>query len=240
MIKIIIFSAALWLVGCAENSDYGNGPGQGVGSGGNDYDPKYHTGTPDSTFPSNSCGAAGKWGGVTCGGGSDRDEGFLDFLSNGTDVSSEKSIGNISCSPSNTGGVLFRMKVTLNAPFDPTGEKNENLTLQIGSSTLEVIIHDSLKEYEPISAIFNGLNGEVNGNSANLTFDYPGTEITTKKGNKFHSGRKLLKLEGTFDAQIFSGTIYFENDKYWDGRTPGAKGALGSFKIATCAVFTFN
>ena len=238
MIKIILFSIALWLAACAETSDYGNNPpGQNADPG---IDPKYHTGDPNSTFPNNACSASGKWGGVTCGSNSNRDEGFLDFLSNGTDVSSEKSIGDISCNPSNTGGILFRTKVTLNASFDPSGQNNNDLTMQIGSSTLEVIIHDSLKEYEPISAIFNGLNGEVNGNSAKLNFDYSGTEITSKKGKKFHSGRKQLRLEGTFDAQIFSGTIYFENEKYWDGRTPGANGTLGQFKIATCAVFTSN
>lgn len=240
MIKIILFSAALWLAGCADTSNYGGNSGPQNNTGANNYDPQYHTGSSGSTFPNSSCSAAGKWGGITCGSGSNKDEGFLNFLSNGTDITSSKSIGTISCSPSNTGGVLFRMKVVLNAPFDPNGQNNNNLTMQIGSSTFEIIIHDSLQEHQPISAIFKGLNGEVNGNKATLTFDYPGTEITTKKGTKFHSGRKQLKLEGTFDASIFSGTIYFENEKYWDGRIPGAKGTLGQFKISTCSVFTSN
>ncbi len=237
MIKIILFSVALWLVGCAEPSKYGNNSGQN-NNGISNYDPEYHGGSPDSTFPNSSCGASGKWGGITCGSNSNKDDGFLNFLSNGTDITSEKSIGDISCNPSNTGGILFRMKVVLNASFDPGGE-NDNITMQ-PSSTLEIIIHDSLKEYQPISAVFEGLSGEVNGNNATLDFIYSGTEITTKKGNKFHSGRKQLKLEGTFNAQTFEGTIYFENEKYWDGRTPGAKGTLGKFKIATCSVFTSN
>ena len=241
MIKIILFSVALGLAGCAETSNYGDNSGQGNNNTGTDnYDPEYHTGSSGSTFSDSSCPAAGKWGGVSCGSGSDKDEGFLNFLSNGTDITSDKSIGTISCSPSNTGGILFRMKVVLNAPFDPSGQNNDNLTMQIGSSTFEIVIHDSLTEHQPISAIFEGLSGEVNGNTATLTFDYAGKEITTKSGKKFHSGRKQLKLEGTFDAKIFSGTVYFENEKYWDGRTPGARGTLGQFKVSTCSVFTSN
>jgi hypothetical protein len=241
MVKIILFSVALWLAGCAETSNYGNtGQSTDTGTGADNYDPRYHTGSSGSTFPNSSCPAAGKWGGVTCGSNSDKDEGFLNFLSNGTDITSDKSIGTISCSPSNTGGILFRMKVVLNAPFDPSGQNNNNLTMQIGSSTFEIVIHDSLKEHQPISAIFEGLSGEIDGNTAKLDFIYSGTEITTKKGNTFHSGRKQLKLEGTFNAEIFSGTVYFENEKYWDGRTPGAKGTLGQFKISTCSVFTSN
>lgn len=241
MKKIILFLVIVWFGGCADSSNYGdNKTGQNPGSAANNYDPTHYTGSPDSTFPNSSCPAAGKWGGVSCKSNTNRDQDFLGFLSNGTNISSTKSIGDISCTPSNTGGVLFRMKVTLNAPFNPTGQNNKGLTMQIGSSTLEIIIHDSLKQYDPIGAVFNGLSGEVTGNRAVLTFDYPGAEITTQKGKKFHSGRKQLKLDGTFNSEIFSGTIYFENEKYWDNRTPGARGTLGNFKISTCSVFTSN
>ena len=216
---------------CEDANDYGENNQNQDTTNTNTYDPANHQGNFNTTFQNTACSAQGKWGGVTCKGGSNRDPDFLNFVSNGTDIRpnlKSTGVGDISCTPSNTGGILFRMKATLNAPFDPNG-KNKNLVMQITSSTFEIAIYDSLKGIAPIGAVFEGLSGEVNGKNANLNFIYNGS-----------SGRKTIRLEGTFNANLFEGIIHFENEQYWDGRRPGAKGTLGNFKVSTCSVFTSN
>lgn len=228
--KHTLFLILLWLVACQEGSNYGK-TNQNTTSNTNAFSPTNHQGNPNTTFTNNNCSDQGKWGGVTCNSSSNQDQDFLNFVSSGTDIrpnSDTVGVGDISCTPSNKGGILFRMKVTLNAPFDRNG-KNDNLVMQITSSTFEIAIYDTLTGVQPIGAVFEGLNGEVNGQNANLSFIYNG-----------NNGRKTVKLEGTFNANLFEGTIYFENEQYWDGRRPGAKGTLGKFKIATCSVFISN
>ena len=232
---LIVFLMTFWLLSCAE--DYSSNPNQNPSTGttnsptGTTYTPTNHTGNPSSTTQNPSCNSQGKWGGVTCKSGSNQDQNFLNFLSNGTDInpnSPTKGVGTITCTPSDSGGFLFRMKVTLNAPFNPNGP-NDNLAMQPASSTFEFALYDSFTGHQPISAIFEGLNGEVNGQNANLNFIYNGS-----------NGRKTVRLEGTINAGLFSGVIFFENDQYWDGRKPGASGTLGDFKIASCSIFTSN
>ncbi len=234
MIRIFILCVTVfWLFSCAEDSTYG--PGQGPpnpqSTGGTTPGFDGYRGQPGDqntivTPPPNAapCPAQGNWGGVTCNSNTDRDRNFLDFLS---DKSNDKGIGGISCQPSNHGGVLVRMKVTLNSDFDPNGNNN-NLVMQINSSNLELHIHDTKvsSDTPAIQVPFEGLSGEVNGNAANLSFIY-------NKGGV----RKTVTLKGTFDANTFSGDISFENSVHLSGGRP-ARGLLGRFKIATCSVFT--
>ncbi len=198
----------------------------------------------------NSQITGGEWGGVTCLSGGTDDPGFMEYISNGTDTREDSnSIGFIHCNPSNSGGILFKMKVSLNAKFDPNGS-NKNLSMQIASSSLEMLIMDDrsklpdevrrdLEGTPNIGALFQGLNGEVNGNRADLNFIYNGS-----------SGWKKLRLEGTFDAQSFSGKMFFDNEKRLIPpetekdpirySTPGASGTLGTFRIPTTHVFVSN
>ena len=179
---------------------------------------------------------ANKWGGVTCLSGSNQDQNFLNFISNGTYIGSDikkKGVGDISCAPRNSGGILIKMNVLLNGQFNPNGQNN-NLVMQ-PSSTFEFTLYDSKaiqQKLKPISAKFEGLSGEVNGNQADLSFTYNG-------GGE--NGTKNVRLKGTFDADVFSGTISFDNEKLLLGpdqwTTPGRSGQLGNFKIATCSVF---
>ena len=172
----------------------------------------------------------GEWGGVTCLGGGNRDQGFLGFLSIGIDISDgpTRGIVGINCAPSNAGGILIRMNVALNAAFDPNGN-NSNLAMQ-PSSRLEIVAYDQSVDRQnlpPITATFNGLHGSVNGSQATLTFD------------RIHktNGRQEVTFDGNFNAQHYEGTVTFSNEKDWRGRS-GASGNLGKFKIPTCPVFT--
>ena len=237
MIKIFILClTTLWLFSCADNTNYGGNPpnnppaksvGPDPGFGGFRGQPGNQNTvvpTPPSTTTVTTCPARGQWGGVTCNSGTNRDRSFLDFLS---DKSNNKGVGNISCQPSNNGGVLVRMKVTLNAPFNPNGNNN-NLAMQIDSSHLEIHIHDSkVNSGVPAFQIpFEGLSGEVNGNKATLNFIYNKNNV-----------RKTVTFQGTFNADIFTGEMSFENSVHVSGGTP-TRGSFGSFKIATCSVFT--
>ena len=235
MIRLITiaFLISLSLLSCSPGQ-YGQNQGTGTTTAtGNPlgHNPNYSG--DSNTTSTNSC-SHGKWGGVTCSSGSNKDHNFLEYLSNGTDVNDKTdSVGYINCQPSNSGGILFQMKVGLNGPFDPNG-KNTNLVMQIASSSLEMIIYDDKQGQAPLGAKFDGLQGQVNGNSANLKFIYTGQH-----------GRKELDLEGTFDNNVFKGTIRFVNEKRLvptrsgplKYTTPGASGILGNFRIPTCHVF---
>ena len=216
---VILSSMMFWFLSCADGSRYGGGLSSNPG----------YTFNSDSG-PNGSCSAAGQWGGVSCLSGTNKDTNFLDFLSNGTDLTKKNTIGDINCTPSNNGGILIRMKVDLNAQINTNGN-NQNLVMQ-PTSTFEITVYDTFveqKDKDPIGASFNGLKGTINGNKADLEFVYTGK-----------AGWKKIRLTGSFNAQVFNGTIYFENEQYFDGRRPGAKGTLGNFKIATCTAFTSN
>ena len=224
----ILFLMTFWVFSCAQDPNYGNTNNNNQ----NGYNPVNYQGNPNSTPPSTggSCSPnGGLYGGITCAGGSNKDPNFLNFLSNGTDIApGTNSIGEIHCNPGNNQGILFRMKVTLNSPLNLSGQNN-NLVMQAASSTFEIVIYDTLQPSSPIGAVFEGLNGTVNGNTADLHFIYNG-----------NAGSKKIRVNGNITADTFSGTISFENEKYWDDRRPGAQGTLGQFSIATCTVFASN
>ena len=241
MNRPIIFSiitiATLILLSC-QGSQYGGHQGAtGANQGAPGFNPN-RSGDPNATSNNTGC-SHHKWGGVTCvtTQWAHNPPEFLEYISNGTDSKSQtSSIGRISCKPSNNGGILFQMKVVLSGAFDLNGNNNTNLVMQQGSSFLEMVIYDG--KPNNIGAKFKGLNGEVNGNKARLVFDYTGDH-----------GRKELTIEGTFDSQVFTGTVHFQNEKRivtapktYTGpaeyTTPGAKGLLGNFRIPTCHVFT--
>jgi len=225
---IIAFFMVFWLVSCA-SPDSSNGVTNSPSPANTGYVASNHQGDPNSTFASGSCGASGNYGGVTCSSGQSPDQEFLNFVSNGTNInpkSRDYGLGQLNCQPSNTGGILIRVKVLLNAPFNSSGS-NDSLVMQPDVSTLEVVIYDNLEGQKPLSFIAKGSSGEVIGNKAHLNFIYIG-----------ENGQKTMRLDGTFDANLFTGDIFYTNSQYWDGTTPGASGKLGSFKISTCAVFT--
>ena len=186
----------------------------------------------------NSC-TGGKWGGVTCRSGNNRDDGFLGYLSNGTNINANSNTAgvlSISCNPSNNGGVLFQLRVILNGPFNPKGDNKTALTMMPGLSKLELVVYDTVgtktstgTTIQPIGAVFNGVSGTVTGNRANLKFSYTGA-----------NGTKTIDLNGTFNEAVFQGQMTFTNTQYWDGKTPGASGTLGDFKISTCTTFFSN
>ena len=233
MIKktIILLGTVLLLFSCAPPDNSGSsstgGTTSGGVTGGLGPPPNHSSGISSN----NNCNIqGGEWGGVTCLGGSNRDEGFLGFLSIGIDTSNSntKGVAGIDCQPSNNGGVVFRMKVALNAPFDPNGS-NSNLAMQQGSSKLEVVVSDISvikQNLSPLAATYNGLRGDVNGNQATLVFD------------RFHktNGRQEVTFDGHFDAEYYTGNVTFSNEKDWRGRS-GASGTLGKFKIPVCPIF---
>ena len=240
---LITFLLMIFCITCAEKDQYGGGKSNTNTTSGTGFSTGGHTGDSNTRSSNTSCPSANNWGGITCKSGGDRDQNFLNFLSNAFDPRDRNTLGDISCSPSNTGGILFRMKVTLNGKFDPNGS-NDNLAMQPASSHFEIAIYDSWVQKDneaPIGSTFEGLSGEVNGDQANLTFIYEGKDKKLRDNTNYHTGRKTVRLNGAFNADYFEGTISYENEKKWDGtasgKTPGLSGTLGQFKVHTCAVF---
>ena len=228
----IPFLMVFWLLSCADNYG-GSGPNNNTGF------------TPPGQQPPPSGGSCkGEWGGVTCTSSGDRDQSFLDFISNGTLIDNN-SVGNISCTPSNSGGIIFKLRVTLNAPLK-IGSDN-NLTMQPASSALEMQIVDSRVgdqvtggQLEAIGFTLQGVSGTINGNRADLQFSYNG-----------NNGWKKVRMEGTLEGSLFKGRIHFENEKYCNFNpsnkgqcshtTPGRSGVLGNFTSPICSsTFTSN
>lgn len=219
---LTVFSMIFWLTSC-NKGNYGGGQQPSGNPGQTGFNPSGQNTNTTQSSTNPSCKA---WGGVTCQGGSTQS--FKDFVSKGTFL---EHIGDISCTPSNDGGMLIRMQVALNGSFNPSGN-NQNLVMQIASSEFEFVLFDSLDQ-APISGKLEGVSGEVNGNQANLHF-----------AHNSENGRADVRVQGTFDVNTFSGTIHFANEKLvvddqGNHSNDGRSGILGDFRIATCAVFSY-
>ncbi len=219
----ISFLIVFWFLSCAKDGQYGDtGPGNGS--------------TPPGQSPT-SPSSCKEWGGVTCISGGNRDLNFLNFLSNGSLTDSE-NVGDISCSPSDSGGILFKLKVALNSPLGA----NDITNMQPASSSLEIQVMDSFAstgEENPIGATFQGQGGTINNNKADLQFIY-----------NSDNGWKKIRIEGTLESNLFKGRIHFENEKLCSSKnpqgkcthtTPGRTGVLGNFTSPICpSTFTSN
>ena len=227
----IPFLIVFWFLSCGDTDQYGgSGPVTGDGF------------TP-SGQPSPSSSSCKEWGGVTCTSGGNRDSKFLDFLSNGS-LTDNKSIGDISCNPSESGGIIFKLRVALNSPLQIGS--NNNAVMQPASSSLEIQIMDSHvgtqtdtgQQLQAISATFQGVGGTISNNKVDIQFNYSG-----------NNGWKKIRMEGTLEGDLFKGRIHFENEKFCSSdsagkcvhTTPGRSGVLGNFTSPICpSTFTSN
>lgn len=69
---------------------------------------------------------------------------------------------------------------------------------------------------------FAGVSGQMNGNSARVTFSDSYGSIT---------------LDGQVSGQWFVGNMYYANSFLWNGQRPGAQGTLGYFAVPVCGFF---
>ena len=190
--------------------------------------------TPASCTQSDS---SGEYGGVTCASGNNRDQHFRRFLTTGTLITGQEEnlgdLGNIDCTPSNTGGVLFKMSVVvLGKNFNPAGN-NPQLSISTGSSSTVNfhIIHKPATDFQRrkfgeqgvITFQLNAVSGSINGNRAILTF-------SDEKGS--------VVFDGRFDnTGWFQGSVNYQNTVNETANTQSYSGALGNFRIPTCKVF---
>ena len=222
-ILIIVF-LALWFLSCKDTSQYGTNP---VRSDNAPSNPQINTPTSGSGTQCDQ-----NYAGITCKSGQNRDAGFIDFLSGVIYTDRSDLLGDLSCKPGHSNGILFQLKVALDGPFDPKGAP-KTLIMQKDSSTLTMLVYDSIAKtgsVEPMELVFKGLNGNVARNTAKLNFEYLGQFDETI----------TINLNGTFDEKIFKGQITFTNSRKYvasEIKRPGAKGTLGDFSINTCAVF---
>ncbi len=181
----------------------------------------------------------GDWGGITCASSSNRDQSFREFLSSGTLITGRTDnlgpLGEISCQPGNSGGVLFKITAPVNGNFNPAGG-NPDLIMQSSGAQLHLhVIHKPVNEGQesvfdgPITAQIQGVNGNVNGNTATLIFEDDKGSVTFK---------------GNFNVNWYQGTVRYDNNvkkcSSYDSncnKFAGAKGTLGQFRIPTCKVF---
>ena len=181
----------------------------------------------------------GAWGGITCSSNSNRDQSFREFLSSGTLITGGRdnlgTLGEISCQPGNSGGVLFKITAPVDGKFNPAGE-NPNLIVQSSGTQLHFhVIHKPVNEGQqsafdgPITAQIQAVSGNVNGKRATLTFE-------DEKGS--------VTFDGNFDVNWYQGTVQYNNNvkkcSSSDSNcneSDGSRGTLGQFRIPTCKVF---
>ena len=187
--------------------------------------------------PGGSCSSGRNWGGISCLGSSDID--FKAFVSSGTVIdpaSPQVGVKDISCEPGNGKGILFHLSLIFSggSVVNPSGN-NTNIILS-PESTITIIVYDERYKDPQDSRHFKltltavGGESKVNGNEA--TF-------------KFHDEYGDVTLEGTFNEQLFTGKVRFNNKQELisigeDGQKEyrsGRSGDLGNFKIATCSAF---
>lgn len=142
-----------------------------------------------------------------------------------------KELGSVSGQSGQNTGVRFWGVVETESSFTQGPSRQ---AIRLNTAELRITIWDSfagqtdsagnvIPEY-PIH--FHGAaEGYVDGTRAVLTFS--------------DSLGKII-LDGTISKDYFQGAIRFDNVQYWDGRTPGAEGTIGSFKVPTCGFFKCN
>ena len=145
----------------------------------------------------------------------------------------------------NTGFYLAGKMILVSGPFNP----NQYVSSAVSSnSVLSFRIIDNLVGQKSQSGevfksvdmnTFSLRNGNVSGNFVSLEFDY----YSSNESNATVLGKVLL--EGTFDASVFRGQLYFNNNQYWDGASPGAPGTnqyavIGQIEVPTCSFFQCN
>jgi hypothetical protein len=141
-----------------------------------------------------------------------------DFVSSTMDSS---QLGTVSGNLSDATGVRFWGHVETSSGFNPNGSTNS--TIRSTNAILRVVIWDSyagqvdsngnlVPEY-PVD--MRTVQGEVNGNTARI---------------RFSDQYGWIELSGTFDAQYFTGTAWFDNNG-------GAANYLGVFYVSTCGFF---
>lgn len=138
------------------------------------------------------------------------------------------SLGAVSGDVNQNTGVWFWGDVRMaQGFFNPNG--NQSAQINGAVAELRIVIWDSfagqtvngarVPEY-PIH--IRGASGTVQGNQASIIFQ---------------DGYGQIRLDGTYNANYFSGTISYANSRRYDGSTPGATSSLGSFYVPTCGFF---
>ena len=213
-------------------------PPQGGGGFNNTGDGNNSFGQFDSSQPTDH-------GGVTCNSSSNQDPDFLNYLSSGTNVPAFKERGGtIPCQPNSDGGVIFKLRAVFGDTLDKSGQNNPTpLQMQATQSVLTLVVAHSLVgstaghcgegvACPSVGAEFQGVEGIITqNNQAQLKFKYTG-----------NNGYKEITLRGQFDAEFFTGNMWFTNEKRKqpDGSTTtngAASGRLGKFKIHTNSAF---
>ncbi|MBL7689840.1 MAG: hypothetical protein JNJ49_17525 [Bdellovibrionaceae bacterium] len=78
------------------------------------------------------------------------------------------------------------------------------------------------KKVEPFAFDYNQASGTVSGNTVNL---------------RFTGATGTVTMDGSFNSNVFRGTISYDNSVRYDGTRPGAAGTLGDFEVPTCQFF---
>ncbi len=136
----------------------------------------------------------------------------------------EESVGFVSCRAENNTGVFIGGRVGVNG-----GVLNSTSWGSVGvdpNSLLLITVYHSNAGAAGLPKLpFNRATGYISGQSAII---------------EFSDAYGSIKMQGTFNAQRFQGTISFDNGIRYDGARPGAAGTLGYFDIGTCEFFRCN
>jgi hypothetical protein len=93
------------------------------------------------------------------------------------------------------------------------------------SSQIMIVVKDYFQNQtnvQPIAWYLSNASGQISGNTAII---------------RFQDALGYVELQGSFDQNYFEGDFLYDNNRRYDGSTPGAAGAIGHFVIPTCQFF---
>jgi len=178
--------------------------------------------------PGNSANST-KWGEIT----DNSEEGFFNavqyFVSSTIDPT--KELGAVSGRPGQKTGVRFWGSVELESPFNGNWF-NRNQKIRLSTAQLHISIWDSFVGQKDGSGnVIPEYSIHMKG-AASGSVDSLGRVTIT-----FRDDYGSITFQGSQRGSDFTGTVQFDNTRYWDGTTPGATGTLGTFKVSTCGFF---
>ncbi len=143
------------------------------------------------------------------------------------------TFGTISGQPGQNTGVKFSGNIQLNSIFNPSSASS-NIQVRSEGSHVRILIRDSFVGQQDSNG--NAIPEYTIDNSSNISGYIQGNHAVIKLVDEFGS----ITFDGNVSADVYQGSFSFDNNMYWNGQTPGARGTVGSFRISTCGFFKCN
>lgn len=152
------------------------------------------------------------------------------LLSANVDIfASPKRVGAVSGDNGQSTGIRLAAYIPTQAPVQRNGSNSTTVVPQ-GSELLMVIWDSYSGQKDSTGAPIYGFDFALSGSAA-------GTVSGNRVDVTFTDSYGKIRLTGDIFGEDFYGEVIYDNNKYFDGYTPGARSTLGFFYAKTCAIF---